>query len=152
MRIFLSRWKRFCIDFFALFFVTGVFAAILCGSVNKFSDLTGERTFYLYSASSQATVVETLRLKDIPSVKGQSVRFACDLKSEEDFLVFAENLAQKYGAEIVKEESVCGITSYYAYTPRWNESVYIYEKTVNLHIAFNGETCVVGYPIVFGGF
>ena len=65
MRIFLCRSKRFFMDMLALLFAAIVCMGISCGNVDKFPNLSGRKTFYLYSASSQATVTEKLRLQDI---------------------------------------------------------------------------------------
>ena len=122
-----------------------VWASNLC----KLKDIDGKRAFYLYSASSQAKRVETLRFEQLFSVKGESVRFAVTQTEKEGLI---EELFDKYDAELVCTEYVDGVTSYYAVTPRWNGGVVIDGKTVNLHVAIGDKECVVGTPIIFGGF
>ena len=153
--------------FFKKFISLALSVAVACAvalfvrveNISRFSALRGERTFFLNSASSQGLRAETLSVKDIFRVKGECVRF--DLKgydggryalngsSAEEF---AQNLAKKYDAEIVMVEEACGVISFYAYTGRWGDFIYVDGRAVNLHIAVNGEICTVGSPIVFDGF
>ncbi|MBQ8295869.1 MAG: hypothetical protein IJX87_05495 [Clostridia bacterium] len=128
----------------------GTLVIVYCGNVCKFSALEGERTFYLGSASSQGLQAQTLTLRDLPYVKGESVAFSVEQGVGKEAL--AAEIAKKYDAEIVFTESVCGVTSYYACSERWQESVTLYGKKINLHIAVSEEKCVVGCPIIFGGF
>ncbi len=116
--------------------------------VSKFADIQGEHAFYLYSASSQAKRVNALAVQDIFFVTGESVGFT----AEENGETLARELAARYGAEILLCEEACGVISYYAYTPVWSERVCVEGQAVNLHIAVRGNACVVGSPIIFGGF
>ena len=122
-----------------------VWASNLC----KLKDLDGKRAFYLYSASSQAKRVETLRFEELFSVKGESVRFAVTQTEKAGLL---EEILNKYDAELVFTEYVDGVTSYYAVTPRFSGGVVVDGQTVNLHVAIGERECVVGTPMIFGGF
>ncbi|MBR2024161.1 MAG: YwmB family TATA-box binding protein [Clostridia bacterium] len=124
---------------------TLVWASNLC----KLKDIEGKRAFYLYSASSQAKIVENLRFEHLFSVRGESVRFAVT-KAERETV--AENVLQKYGAELVFTEETDGVVCYYGITERFGQSVMVNGKPVNLHVAVSQTECVVGYPIIFGGF
>ena len=131
----------------ALALVFVVFSRALC--VSRFSKIEGERTFYLYSASSQALQKDSLAFWDIFSVKGESVRFACKGEQAQEI---AERIVKMYGATTVYTEEACGVQSFYAYAGNGWESVCVNGERVNLHIAVNGDYCTVGTPIVFGGF
>ena len=133
--------------------VSVVFAAAVCfavkaANISRLSAFSGERTFYLDSASSQALTKTNLSFSDIFRVRGESVTFSLP-KTEEDFV---QELLLSYGAKLIDVESACGVTSYYAFVPAWSEGVEIEGKRVNLHIAIEGERCGVGTPIIFGGF
>ncbi len=129
-------------------FATAVCFAVKAANVSRLSAFSGERTFYLHSASSQALVKNSLSFSDIFRVRGESVTFTLP-KAEKDFV---QELLSDYGAELMDIESACGVTSYYAFVPTWSEGVQIEGKRVNLHIAIEGERCAVGTPIIFGGF
>lgn len=122
-----------------------VWASNLC----KLKDIEGVRTFYLYSASSQAKQVSTLRFEEVFSVKGESVRFDRNGKTESELV---NEFFNKYGATLVYSETLDGVTSYYALTPNFNGGVIVNGNTVNLHVAISETECVVGTPIIFGGF
>ena len=129
-------------------FATAVCFALKATNISKLSALSGERTFYLHSASSQALIKTNLSFSDIFRVRGESVTFSLP-KAEKDFV---QELLNGYGAELMDIESACGVTSYYAFVPTWSEWVQREGKRVNLHIAVEGERCAVGTPIIFGGF
>ncbi len=118
-------------------------------NVSKLGEIAGERVFYLDSASSQGVRKETLSVFDIFRVEGESVRFARTEETEEELVADIRN---RYGAEILFSESVCGVTSYYCYVPTWQTGVDLNGVTVNLHIAVSETACGVGTPIIFDGF
>ena len=137
-----------------------LFALICCvgiryANVTKLSALEGERTYYLDSASSQGLRKDTLSVRDLYRVKGESVSFSM-LDKEEGMCASKEDLAQSiadmYQAKILFIEEVCGIVSYYGYTPIWQDGILVEGKRINLHVAIGDEVCVVGTPIIFGGF
>lgn len=132
---------------FSLAFVIGIKAV----SVSKLSEIKGERTFFLDSASSQALMKTELALSDLGRVKGECVSFSINV-CEGIRYALSEEIATRYGAEIQFIEECVGVTSFYAYTARWQEFILVDGKPVNLHIAVSKEKCVVGTPIIFGGF
>ena len=151
----ISFWKLktlFC-DMLALCCCALFCVGIAAAHITRFGDRNGERTFYLYSASSQGLQKNVLRLSEIDDVSGESVRFSLDgEKTAEEIEAFAKNIAKRYGAEICFCERVGGVTSYYAYTPRWQNFLRLSGVKINLHIAISAETAVIGSPIIFGGF
>ena len=115
----------------------------------KLKEIDGKRTFYLYSASSQAVAVPTLKFEHLFSVKGESVRFSLN---GADGQKIAEGILSNYGAELIQKETVDGVTSYYAYSPCFSNGIHLFSQKINLHVAVNDDECVVGNPIIFGGF
>lgn len=133
----------------ALVCVAVVGGLVWASSLCKLKAIDGKRTFYLYSASSQAMAVQTLKFEHIFSVKGESVRFPLNGK---DAQTTAEEILSRYGAELISKEVVDGITSYYAQSPCFSNGITLFGQKVNLHVAVNADECVVGNPIIFGGF
>ena len=136
---------------FSLLLAVGIRAV----NVSKFSAIEGERTFFLDSASSQALIKTELALSDLGRVKGECVSFSIHTYEGGRYALSEEiavEIAARYGAEIQCIEECAGVTSYYAYTARWQEYMLVDGKPVNLHIAVSKEECVVGTPIIFGGF
>lgn len=144
--------------FFTVFLATvvAVISLFCVWSVNvcRLSSLSGERVFYLHSASSQGLRKTGLALADFVNVRGESVCFSLEnqAQTEADGLEIARALAAEFGAEILKTESCGNLFSYYAYTPRWADGVFVDGQKINLHVAVSGERCVVGTPIIFDGF
>ncbi len=128
-----------CITGGALFFAWGM------GAV-RFQELSGERSFYLSSPSSQAEIREEVIYLDFCKLQGQSVAFTG--APEES----AEEIIAAYGAEVVFIEEACGVKSYYCVSPRFSRGILLGGRFVNLHIAVEGERLAVGSPIIFGGF
>ena len=128
---------------------SSVLLGIKLANTTAFSDIQGDRTFYLYSDSSQALQTQTLRLDELDNVCGESVRFSV-VEGERDML--AESIAKRYGARILFQEEACGVTSYYCYAPKLLGGVMLAGEKVNLHIAVGEEQAAVGSPIIFGGF
>lgn len=129
----------------------GVFVAgLYVKRVVKFEDLKGERVFYLDSASSQGLWKDKIAWLDFPRIRGESVRFSRqETTSEAEIL---RSIVEKYHAMVLFSEKTDGVTSYYCYTAEWSDSVQIKDKKVNLHVAVSAAQCVVGAPIIFGGF
>lgn len=153
--MFVYRLKNFiCVALaviFCLFFAVGVKAV----SLTRLADIEGERTYFLDSASSQGLRKESLTVSDLTRVKGECVFTEIStydggryLSNEE----IAVEIATRYGATILFEETVDGVVSYYAYTSRWQEGLYINGRKVNLHIAIGEGRLAVGTPIIFDGF
>lgn len=144
--------------FFTTFFATviAVISLFCVWSVNvcRLSSLSGERVFYLHSASSQGLRKSGLALADFANVRGESVCFTLEkpAQTEGEGLEIAREIAAEFGAEILKTESCGNLFSYYAYTPRWADGISVDGQTINLHVAVSGARCVVGTPIIFDGF
>ena len=145
--MFVLRLKNFITMVFALLLVVFLLFALAMGRVSRFSALDGKRVFYLYSASSQAVIKEEITPLELFFVKGECVTLAYQSKEET-----LENILGLYKAEILFEEEVAGTHSYYCRTQSFGGAMKIKGVFVNLHIAFNGETCAVGTPLIFGGF
>lgn len=150
--------KVFCAVALSSVFLLGLF---LFNNGSTLSKLQGEHvcehTFYLYSASSQALQKEEITLAELSNVRGESVRFSLDGKTDGKANGHAGEMLVKeilglYGGEIVLVEEVCGVRSYYCYTPCISERIFVEGKPVNLHIAIGAKQAAVGSPIIFGGF
>ncbi len=126
--------------------VVSLFSALCVANmrVTRFSGLAGERTFYLYSKSSQAVAKKSPRFWEWGQIRGESVV----LSSE----VTVESLLERYSAEVVFIERTEEVVCYYCYTPEWTDGVRLAEGFVNLHIAVGDGRQVVGAPVIFGGF
>ncbi|MBQ9729049.1 MAG: YwmB family TATA-box binding protein [Clostridia bacterium] len=146
-------WKRFFSTLLAVIIALAICFAVMIVGVCKLGSLQGERTFYLYSASSQAKTTKTLGLSDVFHVQGESVHFAL-LKSmsANEKQEYAEKIAKTFGAEILFLEEVNGVVCFYAYTPKWTDCVRVEEWEINLHIALGETGGAVGTPLIFGGF
>ena len=149
------RLKGFVCALLAVMIGIGCCILVKASNLTRLSDIEGTRTYFLDSASSQGLQKTTLSLLDMTRVKGECVQTELvaytDGKtlSKEDI---AEEITQKYNAEVVFFEEVGGILSCYAYVADWSDGVWLYGKKVNLHVAV-GEACLsVGTPIIFGGF
>lgn len=149
------RFKNFiCVSvacLFCLLFGLGVKAA----NVSRLSVLKGERTYFLDSASSQGLRKTELSLAELGRVKGECVQF--NLKTYEGGRYetsekIAQSILDKFQAKLLFTEEVGGIVSYYAYTPLWQDGLFLQGERVNLHIALSQTRCVVGTPVIFGGY
>ena len=123
----------------------GVYVLNAC----KFRAIEGERVFYLHSQTSQGLRKTELELRDYAHITGESVCFARGKESAE---TLAQDIAEKYSAEILFTEEAAGVLSFYCYTPIWDNGILVNGQTVNLHIAVAEEQCAVGTPIIFDGF
>ena len=141
-------------------FITTAFALAVCGifalgfyvkQVVKLEDLQGERMFYLDSASSQSLLQDKISWLDFPRIRGESVRFSLQEKEGNGEEVL-QSIMEKYHAEVLFSEEADGVISYYCYTDEWTDCVVLQGKKVNLHVAVSSLQCVVGAPIIFGGF
>ena len=149
------RFRNFLRTCFALIITLG--CCILVKSVNctRLADIEGTRRYFLDSASSQGLQKNSLSLFDLARVKGECVQ--TELSAYADGRVLskeeiAEEIAQKYQAEILFSEEVNGIISYYAYVSAWSDGVWLYGQKVNLHVAVGETNLSVGTPIIFGGY
>ncbi len=139
---------RMTISALAAFFVAAVvFLFVRATNAQKLGAYEGTRTYYLDSASSQSLMTTGLCGWDFLRVKGESVRIEGGVEDG-----FVQRVLATERACVQFVEEVDGVTSYYCYTPQWQESVYVAGKKVNLHIAVGESGCVIGYPIIFGGY
>ena len=128
-----------------------------CFSVCRLSRVDGERTFYLYSLSSQALCKKTLTCTDVFFVRGESVRFQW---KEQGFgnavnvpqKALAEEIAAQFGAEVLFFEKTGNVLSAYCHSKQFSDGVKVQGDWVNLHIALRGQSCTVGTPLIFDGF
>ena len=134
----------------ALVFSLACLFCVKAAHISKLSFLSGERTYYLDSASSQSLIKTELTAWDLFRVQGESVCFTIKEETE----AFARSLVERLDGEIRFTEALDGTVSYYAYIPKWGRGISLYGKQVNLHIAVSEESnaCKVGTPIIFGGF
>ena len=132
---------------FAIVVGLGVYVTNAC----KLRAIKGERTFYLDSNTSQGLRKTELELRDYARITGESVCFALDGQAENAEML-AQEIADRYGAEILFTESAAGVVSFYCYTPIWDNGIVLNGQTVNLHVAVAEQQCAVGTPIIFDGF
>jgi hypothetical protein len=125
---------------FTLLFAQGL-------QVSRFSSMEGERTFYLKSPSSQAKMKESFSPLEMFLIKGESVVFFCENREKT-----LAKIMEEYAATLLFEECAGGSISYYCFTPKWADGIALNGVFVNLHVAFNGEHCAVGTPLIFGSF
>jgi len=152
------RIKRFIVVTLAVMFCAVFAFTVRLVNLSRLSDIEGERTYFLDSSSSQALRKTELSLRDIGRVKGECVRV--DFSKEEggryalnnDYDALAQGIAERYSAKILFTEEVCGVTSYYAYTPLWEDFITVGNKRVNLHIAVKKTGYAVGTPMIFDGY
>ena len=145
--MFLMRLKNFISTTLALLLTLVLLVCAQGLRVCRFWDIAGKRCFYLQSKSSQAVIKEEILPWELFLVQGESVTFPCEDREQ----TLAEIL-QRYGARVLFEECAGGSISYYCVTINWTDGIQIDGEYVNLHVAFNGGYCAVGYPIIFGGF
>ena len=144
------KWKNFIGTLAAAAFAAAICFGIAAANICKLSAIDGARTYYLDSSSSQSLQKDELIFQDLFRVRGESVRFTRpDGVSAE---TLARQTAETLGGEILFTENACGTVSYYGYAPKLGESICLYGKQVNFHIAVGGAECAVGRPIIFGGF
>lgn len=108
----------------------------------------GERIFYLDSPSSQGLMKSRLSFYDLSRICGESVFFTHD----EEPQALALRVLQSYGGEVAFVEQVGEVISYYGYAQGLGNALCLDGYTINLHIAVTEGRCVVGTPIIFGGF
>ncbi len=140
------RWQQFGRTIYqtlAWGLLVGVLLAVAALGVSRFSTLEGERVFYLFSPSAQAERAQTLSVKDLRNIRGESARVDG---------ATARELMDRFNAEPLFIEESAGVRSYYCYTDAWTDGVRVGEYYVNLQIAERAEGCVVGAPMIFGGF
>lgn len=149
------RLKNFVFISVACLFCVSVGVGMKIMNFSRLSALKGERMYFLDSASSQGLMKTKLALSEIGRVRGECVQF--DLQSYDGgrYATSGEivrNILERYKAKTLLTEEVDGIVSYYAYTPLWQDRLFLQGTRINLHIAISKEYCVVGTPVIFGGY
>ena len=64
----------------------------------------------------------------------------------------AVNFLNSYKCELVYIESVNGIQNYYFFSQNLAKKQVLNGKTVNVHLAVNGERIILGYPLIYGSY
>ena len=109
---------------------------------------------YFVGISSGAAVAAAIEIAKRPENKGKNI--VTILPDEGGRYLLSEDIAsaiaEEFDAKIVLVETCAGVTSYYCYTPRWQDTILIEGQPINLHVAVSNERCAVGAPIIFGGF
>ena len=151
MRLFWIRAKDFLKTAVAIALLFAVGIVLIASRLSAFPTLSGVRTYYLYSPSSQAQIKWELALSDLFSVTGESVAVELTGESAESA---ALRLIEEQKLEVVREETVCGVRSYYCRGSKFSKSTWRGGERVNVQIAVHAETqrLVVGTPIIFGGY
>ncbi len=150
MRIFIWKLKEFLRICFAVLAILFCAAILLLANVSRFPFLSGERVFYLYSASSQGLRAPNIELPQINNIRGESVCMSVSDEAQAQAVI--EQLLKTFHAEVLREERACGVTSYYAYTAAFSDGIYIEGAKINLHVAVCGTRLIIGSPIIFDGF
>lgn len=103
-------------------------------------------TFYTEANSSAKMVISQNPAANkllLGAVAGESVRYRGDRYEE---------LKERFRAELLFTEEVCGVKNYYLRSPFLGEGIDLYGKRFNLHIAVSAEETAAGTPLIFGGF
>ena len=145
--MFFMRLKNCIATAFSLCTALAVLLCMQSLQVCRLGEIEGKRSFYMRSPSSQAVIKEQIYPWEIFEVEGESVLFTCEDREQT-----LRDILEKYGASVRFEEQAGGSHSYYCYTSKWLDGIQIDGAFINLHIAFHGNNCAVGYPIIFGGF
>ena len=143
---------RMCL---ALVIALGCCILVKSANCTRLADIEGTRTYFLDSASSQGLQRNSLSLFDLTRVKGECVQTEISAYAQGRYLTkseIAEEIIQKYQAEILFCEEAGGSLSYYGYVSAWSDGVWLYGRKVNLHVAVGEERLSVGTPIIFGGY
>lgn len=120
-------------------------AFTLINNPPTFIGLSGERTAYVGSASSQAGIVDYSAIAAVNRIKGESCRV-----SAKNFSL--DSVIKNFGAEIIFIERVGGTVSYYMYAPSLKTSATVKGCLVNLHIAVTNDYVTLGTPIIYGSY
>ena len=112
----------------------------------------GKSTYYLYSASSQAEIKESLKPAELVGLKGESAVYVFENGEAGADAAFVERILDEYRAKICFVEEAAGTLSYYCYSPRLKNGVLLEGRKINLHIAVRAESIALGTPIIFGGY
>jgi len=89
----------------------------------------------------------SLAKRKTSNILGESVRFNSSFNK-------IEKIKNLYNIQIIKEEKLDGIYSLYGFTLNadFTNSIYVDNQLVNIQIAFNNGTMVIGTPIILGDY
>ena len=128
-----------------------IFTLVVCSMAFLFCKFVlpsgGRAEYYVYSASSQAEISDGLKPEEFFILEGESITY-----QTEDGSAFADELVSRFRARVQSKESVCGVLSYYCYSPVLSSFVVVGGEKINLHIAVRENEVKVGTPLIFGGF
>ena len=96
---------------------------------------------FVYASSEQARSVK----KNLTYVCGEAIQFSYSEQT-------VEKLLKKYSARKLFSESGESFTTHYYYTNKIPFYELIGGVKVNLQVSYCGDSCVVGSPIIYGGF
>ena len=124
----------------------------LCFLIDGGGNLKGEstHTFYFYSKSSNAKIVTLSEEKASNFIyfknflKGESVVFYDENK------VF--DLLFNLSAKKIFEENGDDFNCQYFYSKKINDYIILKGQKVNLHVCYNNDSILFGYPLVFGSY
>ncbi len=139
MRYFLKSVGAIALSLILLLFVGGL-------GVSRFPFFTCAHTYYLYSPSSQAVQKGELSLQEWQEVKGESIRFSCTDGGT------ALEIFERLNAELLFIEDAGEVRSYYGFSEKWRDGVWLQGHFINLHVAIGQGRCTVGSPMIFGSF
>ena len=147
-------WKQRLALFTALLIACAVLGSVRVANALPLSSLNGAHTYYTYSPSSQAQVQTKLNGLDFLHLQGESVTITLTEQDKCDLHSYTQTVFEKYKAQVLCIEQTNETVSYYGYSPMLKGGVTVQGKKVNLHVAFSKDhtRCVVGTPIIFGGF
>ena len=106
-----------------------------------------EEEYYLYSPSSQAEIKKSAEWSDLTFTIGESKGYKVENADE-----FVRGTLDSLNAKVLFCEEVCGVRSYYCYSPRFGAVTYLNGYPVNLHVAAQGNVVKIGTPVIFGGY
>ena len=140
--------------FFIFIFCTLLAVFTLLKQTPIFDYNEGEHYFYLYSKSSNASVVNVSNVDGAKRalnpfiVRGESVYLTtCEGAND-----YAQSIVIDKQAVLVFCEKLQGITCEYYYSPKIFNYVIINGKRVNLHLVKTSNGVKMGSPLVFDSF
>lgn len=99
--------------------------------------------FIVNSSASNAKYVKS----KVSNILGESIKFKSTFTK-------IEKIISLYNIEIIKEEKIGEIYSFYGYSTNkdFNSSIKVDNKNVNIQLAYNNGIIVIGYPIILGDY
>ena len=90
-------------------------------------------------------------------IKGDEIKEKINNFSVEGISLFINNgntekIIKSLNMLVFSEEIVANKRVIYGYTPQYSDFVIINNKKVNTQIVMNNKECIVGFPLILGGF